>query len=176
MRYALILAMAMLVVPACKSHRQPEDVQMMKKQAPDAKPTLHVAEDDPRYVASAGDTSRQVHYYSAKTDTTYVVDESTGKVVRTFKSKEMPGVVVIDKPAYQPPPLKTAPKAESKPAESKPAEGCAPAKDGCTEGCSEKEGCSCGAEVEETETTEIEEVEGCEACEGCEGCEEGCGK
>ena len=137
MRLALALALAMLVVPACKSHQQPADMQQVKKEAPDAKPTMHVAEDDPRYVASSGAASRQVHYYSAKTDTTYVVDESTGKVVTTFKSKEMPGVVVIDKPAYQPPPLKTA-----------------PAKEGCAEGC---------APAEAEEATEIEEVpaEGC---------------
>ncbi len=148
MRFALILAMAMLVVPACKSHKQPDNMREMKKQAPDVKPTLHVAADDPRYVASTGNTTRQVHYYSVKMDTTYVVDETTGEVVTTFKSKEMPGVVVIDKPTYQPPPLKM----------EKPAEGCAPA----------KEGCGCGAEVEEVEeiaeveeTAEIEEVEGC---------------
>ena len=105
------------------------------------------AEDDPRYVATSGAATRQVHYYSAKTDTTYVVDENTGKVVTTYKSKEMPGVVVIDKPAYQPPPLKTEPAKEPV-----------------------KEGCACGAEVEEVEeTTEIEEVP-------AEGCGEGCGK
>ena len=107
-------------------------------------PTLHVAEDDPRYVASTGTTTRQVHYYSVKTDTTYVIDESTGKVVTTYKSKQMPGVVVVDKPAYQPAPLKDAP------AKAAPA----------------KEGCGCGAEIEEVEeTTEIEEVEGCEEAE-----------
>lgn len=104
MRIAFVLAVAMLVVPACKSS-QTKDIEAVKKEAPDAKPTLHVAEDDPRYVAAPNASSRQVHYYSAKTDTTYVIDESTGKVVKTFKSKEMPGVVVVDKPAYQPPPL-----------------------------------------------------------------------
>jgi len=154
MRIAAILAIvAAIVMPACKSNKQPQDIQQMKKQAPDAKPTLHVAEDDPRYVASAGDTSRQVHYYSAEKDMTYVVDESTGKVVRTFKSKEMPGVVIIDRPAYQPPPLEKA------------------------EEGTEKEGCGGGTEIEEVEeTTEIEEVEGCaEGCMGCaEGCAEGC--
>jgi len=107
MRIAIVLAVAMLVVPACKS-RETKDIEQVKKEAPDAKPTLHVAEDDPRYVASPNATSRQVHYYSAKTDTTYVIDESTGKVVRTYKSKDMPGVVVVDKPAYQPPPLESS--------------------------------------------------------------------
>ncbi len=148
MRFALILSMAMLVVPACKSHNKPDTMQEVRKEAPDAKPTLHVAEDDPRYVASTGNTSRQVHYYSVQMDTTYVVDESSGVVVTTFKSKEMPGVVVIDKPAYQPAPLKTD----------------AAAKEGCAEGCAPaKAGCGCGAEVEvvEEEVVEIEEVEGC---------------
>ena len=137
MRLALALALAMLAVPACKSHKQPDDMQQVRKEAPDAKPTMHVAEDDPRYVASSGAVSRQVHYYSAANDTTYVIDESTGKVVTTYKSKEMPGVVVIDRPAYQPPPLKTEPAKES-------------AKEGCAEGCA-------------PEATEIEEVpaEGC---------------
>jgi hypothetical protein len=107
MRTAFVLAVAMLVVPACKS-KQVNDIEQVKKEAPDAKPTLHVAEDDPRYVAAPNATSRQVHYYSAKKDTTYVIDESTGKVVRTYKSKDMPGVVVIDKPAYQPPPLESS--------------------------------------------------------------------
>ncbi|MFI5401415.1 MAG: hypothetical protein ACHQ1G_00545 [Planctomycetota bacterium] len=148
MRIALILSVAMLVVPACKSHNKPDTMQEVKKEAPDVKPTLHVAEDDPRYVASTGNTSRQVHYYSVKMDTTYVVDENSGEVVTTFKSKEMPGVVVIDKPTYQPPPLNTK----------------APAKEGCAEGCAPaKAGCGCGAEVEvvEEETAEVEEVAGC---------------
>jgi len=141
MRLVLTLALAMLVVPACKSHKQPADMQQMKKQAPDARPTLHVAEDDPRYVASSGTATRQVHYYSAKSDTTYVVDENTGKVVTTYKSKEMPGVVVIDKPVYQPAPLEAE-----------------PAKEGCAEGCAPAEGCASGAEVEEVEdAAEIEE-------------------
>jgi hypothetical protein len=104
MRIAFVLLAAMLVVPACKS-KQTTDIEQVKKEAPDAKPTLHVAEDDARYVAAPNATSRQVHYYSGKTDTTYVIDESTGKVVKTFKGKEMPGVVVVDRPAYQPPPL-----------------------------------------------------------------------
>lgn len=167
MKLTLVLALALAVaMPACKSHKQPENVQQMKKQAPDVKPTLHVAEDDPRYVASSGNTTRQVHYYSVQMDTTYVVDENTGKVVQTFKSTEMPGVVIIDKPAYQPPPLKTT---------EMPAEGCSPAKDGCGCGCAPAEegcgdGCGCGAVVEEVveETTEIEEIDGC-------GCDDGCG-
>ena len=109
MRIALAIAVAMLLVPACKSsHKEAQNISQVKKEAPDAKPTLHVAEDDPRYVASPNATSRQVHYYSAKTDTTYVIDERTGKVVKTFKSKEMPGVMVVDKPTYQPPPLEPA--------------------------------------------------------------------
>ncbi len=153
MRLALILAVAFAVLPACKSHKQPENMQEMKKKVPDAKPSLHVAEDDPRYVASSGSATRQVHYYSVQMDTTYVVDESTGKVVTTFKTKEMPGVVVIDKPAYEPPPLEAA-------------EGCAPAKEGCGSEPA-KEGCGCAAEVEEVEeATEIEEVEGCGCGEG----------
>ena len=69
MRIAVILAVfAAVIMPACKSNKQPKDLQQVKKQAPDAKPTLYVAEDDPRYVASAGDTSRQVRYYSADKD------------------------------------------------------------------------------------------------------------
>jgi len=71
----------------------------------------------------------------------------------------MPGVVVVDKPAYQPPPLKTeSGKAEPKKA---PAEGC-----GAVEEVTE----------EVTEEVEIEEPEGC--AEGCapDGCGEGCGE
>jgi hypothetical protein len=156
MKSYVIAALAFAVLlPACKSNKV-ENVQEMKKQAPDAKPTLHVAEDDPRFVPSAGDTSRQVHYYSKQTDTTYVVDERTGKVVKTFKSKEMPGVVVIDKPAYQPPPLKAEPKSEM------------PAKEGCSEGSAPKsEGCDSG---------DKEDKEGCDAEEGEEGCSEGGGE
>ena len=105
MKFVLIVALAFAVVPACKSSKQPDDMQHMKKEAPDAKPTLCVAEDDARYVASKGSTSRQMHYYSRQTDTTYVIDESSGKVVTSFKGTAMPGVVVVDKPAYQPPPL-----------------------------------------------------------------------
>ena len=135
MRFALIAALAFALVPACKSHKQPDDMQQMKKEAPDAKPTLHVAEDDPRYVASASGTTRQVHYYSAKTDTTYVVDESTGKIVTTYKSKQMPGVVVVDKPAYQPAPLAKEPAKDKEEA---------PAKEGCGAEIEEVEGCGCG--------------------------------
>ena len=156
MRITVILAVAFAVIlPACKS-KPPQDVEQLQTQVPDAKPTLHVAEDDPRFVPTAGDTSRQVHYYSAKTDTTYVIDEKTGKIIRTFKSKEMPGVVVVDKPAYQPPPLKAA-EPEQKPAEEVPAEGCAPSKEGCAEGCAPTE--------ESGEEEGMEEVEGCG--EGC---------
>jgi hypothetical protein len=108
MRIAFVLAAAMLVVPACKSSKSTNDIAQVREEAPDAKPTLHVAEDDARYVAAPNSTSRQMHYYSAAKDTTWVVDESTGKVVRTFKGKEMPGVVVVDKPAYQPPPLEAS--------------------------------------------------------------------
>jgi hypothetical protein len=104
MRIALVFAIAMLVVPACKS-KQTNDIEQVKKEAPDAKPTLHVAEDDARYVAAPNATSRQMHYYSAAKDTTWVIDESTGRIVKTFKGKEMPGVVVVDRPAYQPPPV-----------------------------------------------------------------------
>ena len=136
MRLALILALAFVVVPACKSHKQPADMEQMQKEAPDAKPTLHVAEDDPRYVATTGTTARQVHYYSAENDMTYVIDENTGKVVTTHKGKQMPGVVIVDKPAYQPPPL-----------EKRAAEGCGEAKE---------------TEVEEVKETAVEEVpEGC---------------
>ncbi len=158
MRIALTLALAMLVVPACKSHKSLKDEQQMRQEAPDAKPMLHVAQDDPRYVASSGGAARQIHYYSVKMDTTYVVDESTGTIVTTYKSKEMPGVVVIEKPAYQPPPLEA----------QMPAEGSsAPAKEGC------------GAEVEVVEETEAIEVEeGCKA-DDAEGCgddeDDGCG-
>jgi hypothetical protein len=105
MRIALAIAAALLFVPACKSNHKTDTIAQVKEEAPDAKPMLHVAEDDPRYVAAPNTSSRQVHYYSAKQDMTYVVDESTGKVVKTYKSKEMPGVVIVDKPAYQPPPL-----------------------------------------------------------------------
>jgi len=161
MRIALTLALAMLAVPACKSHNQPEDMQQLKKEAPDAKPMLHVASDDPRYVASAGGNTRQVHYYSVEMDTTYVVDESTGKIVTTYASKEMPGVVVIEKPAYQPPPVEA-----QKPAAAK--ESAAPAKEGCG-----------SAEIEVVEETEAVEVEGCKSddAEGCgddeaEGCDD----
>lgn len=119
MRIFIVIAVAMLVVPACKSSGKSGDIAQVKQEAPDAKPTLHVAEDDPRYVASTNTSSRQVHYYSAKKDMTYVVDESTGKVVKTYKSKDMPGVVVVDKPTYQPPPLKV------EAAKDAPAGGCA---------------------------------------------------
>ncbi|HEX5137839.1 MAG TPA: hypothetical protein VFY93_12755 [Planctomycetota bacterium] len=146
MRTVLAIAVAMLLVPACKSGKQAQTISQVQKEAPDAKPTLHVAEDDPRYVAAPNATSRQVHYYSAKTDTTYVIDERTGKVVRTFKSKQMPGVVVVDKPTYQPPPL------AAEPAKAAPSEGC-----GAKEGC--------GAVEEVTEGVEVVEPEGC--ADGC---------
>ena len=157
MRLTLVLALAMAVLPACKSQPAPENYQQMKKKVPDAKPTLYVAEDDQRYVATSGDNARQIHYYSVQMDRTYVVDEKTGVVVTTFQAKEMPGVVVIDKPTYQPPPLKA-----NEPKET-PTEGCAPAKEepakeGC--GCApKKEGCSEGCKSEE----ESEEKEGCES-------------
>jgi hypothetical protein len=152
MRIAFVLAAAMALVPACKSSKQPENYQEMKKKVPDAKPTLYVVGEDKRYVASSGSEARQVRYYSAKNDTTYVVDEKTGKVVSTFKGKEVPGVVVIDRPVYEPPPLKTdAPKEEGSATEE--GCGCAPSKgpkpDGCgcgTEGCGDTapEACGCG--------------------------------
>ena len=122
MRLTLVLALAMAVLPACKSS-PPKNYEQMKKKVPDAKPTLYVAEDDQRYVATSGDNARQIHYYSVQMDRTYVVDEKTGVVVTTFQAKEMPGVVVIDKPTYQPPPLKA-----NEPKET-PTEGCAPAKE-----------------------------------------------
>jgi hypothetical protein len=132
-------------------------MQQLKKEAPDAKPMLHVASDDPRYVASAGGNTRQVHYYSVETDTTYVVDEGSGKIVTTYASKEMPGVVVIEKPAYQPPPV-----AAQKPAAK---DAAAPAKEGC--GSAEIE------VVEEAEKVEVEtdDAEGCDDDED-EGCDD----
>lgn len=168
MRLTLVLAVAVAFLPACKSS-QPQNYEQMKKKVPDAKPTLYVAEDDQRYVATSGDNARQIHYYSVQMDRTYVVDEKTGVVVTTFQAKEMPGVVVIDKPTYQPPPLKA-----NEPKET-PTEGCAPvkeapAKEGC--GCAPKsEGC--GEKIEKEGCEEAGEVEGCEE-EGCEA--EGCGK
>ena len=59
MRLAFILALAFVVVPACKSNKKPADMEQVREQAPDARPTMHVAEDDPRYVASAGSDTRR---------------------------------------------------------------------------------------------------------------------
>jgi hypothetical protein len=134
MKFVLIVALAFAVIPACKSSKKPDDMQHMKKEAPDAKPTLCVAEDDARYVATKGSSGRQMHYYSRENDTTYVIAESSGKVVTTFKGRQMPGVVVVDKPAYQPPPLEK--KAAAEPAKEEVAA---------------KEGCGSG-EIEEVET------------------------
>jgi hypothetical protein len=133
MKAALILVSATLaVLPACKSRpAEPQNYEQVRREAPDAKPTLYVAEEDQRYVAAPGTGDRQIHYYSKEEDRTYVVDEQTGKVIMTYKSKEMPGVVVVDKSVR----VQTMPAAA-------PKEGCAPA-----EGCAEKptEGCGEGS-------------------------------
>jgi hypothetical protein len=149
MKIASILALvAIFLLPACKSGgSDPENFSEVREEAPDAKPMLYVAEEDQRFVATPNAGDRQVHYYSAKNDRTYVVDEMTGKVVTSYATKKMPGVVVIDK---------------------RPAEGTASA--GPTfvaEPEAPSEGCGCAAPEEEPAPEEEAAPEGCG--EGCGG-------
>jgi hypothetical protein len=149
-----LILVALAVLPACKSKPQAaEKYDQVMKEAPDAKPALYVSSADERYVEEGKASGRQIHLYSKQKNKTYVVDEKTGEVVRTFDSKT-PSVVVVE-------PRGTV------------GESGAAAPEGC--GCgAAPEGCGCAPE-------ESMEDEGCaadsdEGCEADEGCEDGCGQ
>ena len=83
-----ILVCALVAVAACKATPkdvEPETVQDL--QTTDATPALYVNSDDRRYVETPETTGqRQVIYYSKSKDTSYVVDETTGKIIRTINT------------------------------------------------------------------------------------------
>ena len=98
MKYFLaILLAALAALPACQSSKsRAREINQVMQEAPDARPALYVSADDQRYVD--GGTGREIHYYSGGQDRTYVVDENSGKVLKTFDSKT-PSVVVVGKGA-----------------------------------------------------------------------------
>ena len=128
-KYIPILALALLVV-ACKSApKEPQDAAQLKAEVPDAKADLYVVKGDTRFVDEVDDSSaRQIHYYSAKRDKTYVVDEKSGVVLTSYSSKKMPELMTPTEPEV-----------------TKEACGCGIAC-GCGEAaCGCGEACGCGA-------------------------------
>jgi len=95
MKHILTVLVLAIAVTACKSSKKAETYGQMVKEAPDAKPALYVTPDDQRYVAGGSSQGRQIHYYSKEKNETYVVDENSGKVLTTFKSKT-PEVQVVE--------------------------------------------------------------------------------
>ncbi len=147
----LTVSLAVLLLTGCKSTRK-ENIPS------DAKPRLYVSHEDDRYVGEE-DAGRQVQYYSASRNRSYVIDENSGKVLKTFDQKDFPKTVIV---------ADTAMPTEEVVEEA----GC-----GAACGCGEEAGCGaacgCGEEV-------VEEA-GCgEAACGCgvpcgDGCGDGCG-
>lgn len=95
MKHILTVFVLAIAMAACKSSKKAETYGQMVKEAPDAKPALYVTTDDQRYVAGGSSQGRQIHYYSREKDETYVIDENTGTVLTTFKSKT-PEVQVVE--------------------------------------------------------------------------------
>ncbi len=131
----LLVAVLCLVTVGCRS-RTPKDLDAVRKKNPDVEAELYVSNEDSRYVASEDPSGRQIHYYSAKNNKTFVIDEKSGAVVRTFDSKTMPATVVVDPAPADPAPAETAPAAG--------ACGCGCAAGGSC-GCAEPLEAGCGA-------------------------------
>jgi hypothetical protein len=114
-----ILIVAAAVLPACKSTK---NERYVKAAAPDAKAELYISPDDHRYVE--GGMNREIIYYSERNERTYVVDEESGRILKTFEGT-MPKVKVIE------------------PARTDEDMGC-----GCGEemGCGDDMACGCGDE------------------------------
>ena len=95
MKHIFTVLVLALAITACKSSKKAENYGQMVKEAPDAKPALYVTPDDQRYVAGGSTQGRQIHYYSKEKNETYVIDENSGTVLTTFKSKT-PEVQIVE--------------------------------------------------------------------------------
>ncbi len=146
MKNQLVLLVAVLCLATLGCRSQPKDLDAVRKKNPDVEAELYVSNEDSRYVNTEYASGRQIHYYSAKKNKTFVIDEKSGAVVRTFDSKTMPTTVVVD-----PAPVEVKPAAGACGCAAKPA--CGSADDGYTCGCAEpiesgcgaaKSGCGCG--------------------------------
>ena len=133
----LLVAVLCLVTVGCRS-RKPKNLDDVRKKNPDVEAELYVSNEDSRYVAIEDPSGRQIHYYSAKNNKTFVIDEKSGAVVRTFDSKTMPATVVV-----APAPAETEPAAGACGCAAK--SGCGCADDGYTCGCAEPVDAGCGA-------------------------------
>lgn len=115
---------ALLLVAACKGTGKDREPTTVDQIPSDAKAELYVVHEDPRFVQAGDETGRQVFFYSASKDRTYVVDEKSGKVVGTMHSRPAPAVIVVE----------PAPKAKAAPEpapEMEEVEGCGGGTDGC---------------------------------------------
>ena len=83
----LTVSLAVLLLTGCRSSKK-QDVPA------DAKPRLYVSHEDDRYVGEE-DAGRQVQYYSASQNRSYVVDENSGKILKTFDQKDFPKTVIV---------------------------------------------------------------------------------
>ncbi len=136
----LLVAVLCLATVGCRSAKT-TDLDGVRKKNPDVEAELYVINEDSRYVATEDPTGRQIHYYSAKKNKTFVIDEKSGTLVRTFDSKTMPATVVV-----APAPIETTEPAAGAcgcAAEAACGSGCAD--DGYTCGCAEPIEAGCGA-------------------------------
>lgn len=152
----LTVSLAVLLLTGCRSTKQEIPA--------DAKPRLYVSHEDERYVGDEA-AGRQVQYYSASQNRSYVIDEDSGKILKTFDQKDFPKTVIVADTAM---PEETVEEAAC-------GAGCGEA--ACGAGCGCDTGCGCG----EAACGSGEAACGCgEAACGCgvpcgDGCGCGCG-
>ncbi|MEE8106303.1 MAG: hypothetical protein V3T86_12275 [Planctomycetota bacterium] len=88
-----LMAFAASMIVACAGKKLDSGADNL---AADARAVLVVSSEDGRYVDGGTAGARQIHYYSAQDNRTWIVDGESDKTLRTYAGKDVPEVTIIE--------------------------------------------------------------------------------
>ena len=88
-----LMAFAASMIVACAGKKLDSGADNL---AADARAVLVVSSEDGRYVDGGTAGARQIHYYSAQDNRTWIVDGESDKTLRTYAGKDVPMVTIIE--------------------------------------------------------------------------------
>ena len=87
-----LMAFAVSMIVACAGKKVDSGADL----AADARAVLVVSNEDGRYIDGGTAGARQIHYYSAQDNRTWIVDGESDKTLRTYAGKDVPEVTIIE--------------------------------------------------------------------------------